>query len=209
MTVIPTRDRELEIISLGYRTVACIDEVGRGALAGPVLVGIVTVSSVMSEPPKGIKDSKLLSAPARQKLCPLIEEWALSTSTGEASAREIDELGIMNALALATQRGLSQLLTRPDAILLDGNVDFLSQVDTPPVFTQIKGDMNCTGIAAASVIAKVTRDAHMHALDQQIPEYSWIRNKGYSSAQHIRALSVNGVSEEHRKSWKLPGISAT
>ncbi len=209
MTMAPTRERELEILAAGYSTIACIDEVGRGALAGPVLVGIVVVSSVMNEPPKGVKDSKLLSASVRQRLSPLIEEWALCSSTGHASAREIDERGIVNALALAVQRGLSKLPIRPNAILLDGNVNFLSQVEATPVFPEVKGDMNCTGIAAASVIAKVARDAHMQALDAKIPGYSWTRNKGYSSPQHIQALSINGVSEEHRKSWKLPGVHST
>jgi ribonuclease HII len=209
MIELPTRDRELEILRSGYSTLACIDEVGRGALAGPVLVGIVVVTRDMNEPPQGIKDSKLLSVSARQKLFPRISDWALGTSTGQASAAEIDEMGIMNALAVATQRGLSALVVSPDAILLDGNVNYLSHIDSPPVFTEIKGDMHCTGVAAASVIAKVTRDAIMHALDLEIPGYAWDRNKGYSSLQHIQALSVHGVTTEHRRSWNLPGVNIT
>lgn len=212
MSAGPNRAKEMEIFSSGYSTIACVDEVGRGALAGPVVVGIVGVQSAMGEPPKGIRDSKLLTISARERLFPQISQWALCVSTGQASSREIDEIGIMGALALATQRGLEHLRfvnTRftPQAVLLDGNTNFLSEVTELPVFTEIKGDLNCLGIAAASVIAKVTRDRYMQALDKDIPGYSWGRNKGYASPQHIEALQALGVSAEHRISWKLPGVN--
>ena len=212
MSAEPNRAKEMEILSSGYSTIACVDEVGRGALAGPVVVGIVVVQSAMGEPPKGIRDSKLLSISARERLFPQISQWALRVSTGHASSREIDEIGIMGALALATQRGLEHLRfesTRftPRAVLLDGNTNFLSEVTALPVFTEIKGDLTCLGIAAASVIAKVTRDRYMQALDIEIPGYSWGQNKGYASPQHIEALHNLGVSAEHRISWKLPGVN--
>lgn len=202
----PNRVREKELFDSGYSTVACVDEVGRGALAGPVLVGVVVVESSMPMSPRGIRDSKLLSSSARERLFPEIHAWAHCAATGEASAREIDDLGIMGALALATQRGLSSLANSPQAILLDGNTNFLSRVIDLPVFTEVKGDTNCLGVAAASVIAKVTRDSHMCALDKKFPGYSWSRNKGYASPQHIRALQTLGVSPEHRISWNLPGV---
>jgi ribonuclease HII len=206
VTTMPNRAREMELFASGYSTIACVDEVGRGAIAGPVLVGIVVVESAMTMSPQGIRDSKLLSSSARESLLPQISSWAICSTTGEASAREIDDLGIMGALALATQRGLSSLATLPQAVLLDGNTNFLSQVTDLPVFTEIKGDVNCLGVAAASVIAKVTRDSLMCELDQKFPGYSWSRNKGYASAQHVQALRSLGVSPEHRTSWKLPGI---
>lgn len=203
----PSRERELKLHDDGYVAVACVDEVGRGAIAGPVFIGIVVVARCMPDPPNGIRDSKLLSANVREKLAPGIREWAQCTSTGDASAREIDRLGIMGALALATQRGLAKLEIAPQVVLLDGKINFLSEIDTPPVFTQVKGDLNCFGIAAASIIAKVTRDAVMCGLNAQTPGYGWNRNKGYASVEHIKALNKLGVSPEHRRSWKLPGAN--
>lgn len=206
MKVLPTRDRERQIFDLGHQYVACIDEVGRGALAGPAVIGIVVVQSVMMDYPDGIRDSKLISARMREKLLPGIHSWAVDVSIGEASPAEIDRVGIMAALGLAAQRALENLNCQPDAILLDGNINYLTAVSRVPVFTEIKGDMNCVGIAAASIVAKCERDDYMRRLDVECPGYAFDSNKGYSSSAHIKALQIRGVSSHHRASWNLPGL---
>jgi ribonuclease HII len=183
-----------------------MDEVGRGALAGPVVLGVALLTVDIGIPPAGIRDSKLLSAGAREALLTPIQEWAIETSVGSAGAAEIDQFGIIPAMGLAGRRALAGLTTVPDAVFLDGNMNYLGEVDATAVFTQVKGDLHCAGIAAASIVAKCFRDQLMRELDISIPGYHFARNKGYSSPTHIQAIAEQGVSQQHRSSWKLPGV---
>ncbi|MGN0062941.1 MAG: ribonuclease HII [Nocardioides sp.] len=204
---------------------ACIDEVGRGALAGPVTLGVVVVTEKTRTAPTGVRDSKLLTPAAREALAPRIRRWAVAHAVGSASPAEIDEFGIMAALRLAGRRALAGLDVVPDLVLLDGNHDYLTPPDQPGLFgevptvgedvgapwsldvvTMVKGDMKCAAVAAASVLAKTTRDAYMVGLAADFPEYGWDDNKGYSAAHHVEALARCGPSEHHRRSWNLPGV---
>src|SRR5690606_2964055 len=145
---------------------------GRGALAGPVTVGVCAIDATCRSAPQGVRDSKLLAQTARERLVPRIRRWSLAHAVGHASPEEIDAFGIMAALRLAGERALAQLDVTPDLVLLDGNHDWLTDPQRegllglvaegpacPPVRTMIKADLRCSSVAAASVLAKVTRDA--------------------------------------------------
>jgi len=203
----------------GARVVVGIDEVGRGALAGPVSVGLVAVVRCDAWPP-GLADSKQLTARAREALIEPLASFGVGRAVGHASAAEIDAVGIIAALRLAGVRGLAALASEGvavDAVLLDGThdwltappVDLFSDADaesvlTPPVTMVVKGDGLCPSIAAASVIAKVERDAIMVAAHDEHPHFGWDGNKGYGAASHLEALRDYGPSPLHRVSWKLP-----
>ena len=213
----PTLRYERELLRSGATLLGCVDEVGRGALSGPVTLGVVVVSLTTKSAPQGVRDSKLLSAQVREKLAPKIRRWALDHAVGHASADEIDEFGLMAAMRIAGRRALAQLTHVPDLLLLDGNHDYLSPPsqeglfgdpefgEVPRVVTRIKADMRCAGVAAASVLAKTTRDAIMLELHADHPEYAWAENKGYSAPAHLEALSTLGPTRHHRRSWSLPG----
>jgi ribonuclease HII len=199
-----------------------MDEVGRGALAGPVSVGVVVIDAVCRSAPVGVKDSKLLTHQMRVRMVPKIKRWATAYAVGHSSPAEIDEFGIMVALRLAGTRALCALPVTPDLVILDGNYDWLTNPDQVglfgflddgvttasciPVRTMIKADMFCSSVAAASVLAKVERDAMMVALAVEVPEYAWELNKGYSAPEHFAALQSHGTSVHHRRSWRLPGL---
>ena len=214
--------RETELFSLGHRTVAGVDEVGRGALAGPVCVGMVTVSSKTGLPPPGLRDSKQLTARARAALVRPILQWADAVGLGASTPREIDELGIVGALALATRRALACAPNLPDAVVLDGNVDFITAAADRPEVTlpqvasvkgievvcEVKADTHVATVAAASILAKQWRDAWMLRLAETHPEYGWSSNKGYGSRVHLDALTGRGPTEHHRVSWSLPSRGA-
>lgn len=202
----------------GARVVVGIDEVGRGALAGPVSVGLVAVSRCDSWP-DGLADSKQLTARAREALMAPLAGFGVGRAVGHASAAEIDEAGIIGALRLAGVRGLAALASKgivADAVLLDGTHDWLTAPPadlfaadaddsaTPPVTMVVKGDGLCASIAAASVIAKVERDALMRAAHAEHPHFGWDGNKGYGAAAHLDAIREHGPSDWHRVSWKLP-----
>lgn len=144
----------------GAKTVAGVDEVGRGAWAGPVTVCAAVTG--LRKPPAGLTDSKLISPKRRAELAPLLEGWVTAYGLGDASPQEIDDLGMTAALRLAAVRALEALPVRPDAVILDGKHDYLGEPWT--VRTVIKGDQSCVAVAAASVIAKVHRDAMMAEL---------------------------------------------
>ena len=222
---------ENELLDGGARLVAGMDEVGRGALAGPVSVGVCVVDSTTGPCPVGLTDSKVLTARARTEYLPLIDEWALAYAVGSATPAEIDALGIIRALRLAGQRALTQVartVGAVDVVLLDGSHDWLTEpepdllslledapdVATPPgyhpprVHTRVKADLSCASVAAASVVAKCARDAEMTSLAKVHPEYGWVGNKGYGSSQHVAALSTLGPSPLHRVSWNLPGVGS-
>ena len=206
----------------GHRVLAGMDEVGRGALAGPVTVGVVVIDEGCRTAPQGVKDSKLLAPHARERMVPRIERWAVAHAVGHASPAEIDDVGIIAALRLAGCRALAATGIRPDLVILDGNHDWLTapedvgllafahedDVPTPPVTTMVKADVKCSSVAAASVLAKVTRDRIMVDLathDDGYAEYGWVENKGYAAPEHMDALRRLGPCELHRRSWRLPG----
>ena len=187
---------------------AAVDEVGRGALAGPVAVGVVIIDADSAAAPQGVRDSKECDRATRERLAPRVRAWANRSAVGMASSVEIDSIGIISALALAAARALNATGVRPDLVLLDGKHDWISRIAPGSrVVTRVQADARCAAVAAASIIAKVTRDAHMVALDEECPEYGWSGNKGYAAPEHIAALERHGPSPWHRVSWKLPGVS--
>jgi len=191
--------------------IAC-DEVGRGALAGPVAVGAVVIDAPRSRKrvPHGLRDSKLVPEHRRPEVAARAASWVSASAVGWASAAEIDEIGIMRALGLATVRALADLRSHgfvpEDAVvILDGNYDYITPagavgLDVRPV---IKADRDCASAAAASVIAKVARDGLMTGLHDDLPVYEWARNKGYASSEHREAIRTHGISAHHRASWSL------
>lgn len=200
----PTLDVEREYFASGARIVAGVDEVGRGAIAGPVTIGVVAIDASVGEIPAGLRDSKLMTPKRRDAMMPLAKQWGLAWATGSASAAEIDKIGIMSALGLAASRALQQLGVTPDIVILDGNSSFLVEEDNGPrVVTRIKADQDCASVSAASVIAKVERDALMTQLHQQFPQYGWDGNKGYGAKVHTDAIKAHGLTDLHRQSWNL------
>ena len=207
----PTLDLERALLAGGARQVVGIDEVGRGALAGPVSVGVVVVDAGTGPVPAGLTDSKALTAPARERLQPLVMDWCLAWAVGHASAQEIDAMGIVAALRTAALRALAALPMPCDAAILDGSHDWLSSggdlfspgIDTPAVTMRVKADLTCASVAAASVLAKVVRDQHMVALDAAYPGYGFAGHKGYGSTSHRAAIRALGPSVEHRRTWTL------
>ena len=195
-----------------------IDEVGRGALAGPLTVGAV-VLTCCDTPPETLTDSKLLTAARREALVGPLEQWAADWSLGSVSATEIDAWGLRLALAVAATRALNGLRERPTHALIDGSLNLLRApvniafgVAMPPELsycslratTIVKGDQKCASIAAASVLAKVHRDAVMIDLGRQFQAFGWASNKGYGVASHLEALREWGPNVHHRQSWRLP-----
>lgn len=195
-----------------------IDEVGRGALAGPLTVGAV-VLDCSAPPPEGLNDSKLLTGPRREALVAPLRAWAADWSLGSVSAQEIDAWGLRLALAVAATRALDALRIRPTHALIDGSFNLLRapldvsfDVARPPTLryaklratTIVKGDRTCASIAAASVLAKVHRDGVMVDLDRQFRAYGWASNKGYGASAHLDALRAWGPNDHHRRSWRLP-----
>lgn len=224
-------DRQLEKALLAsHQLVAGMDEVGRGSLAGPVTVGLAVVGRHTPDLfPVGLADSKQLTARRRQALVPACREWLTDYAVAHASPAEIDALGIVGALRLAGIRALSQVAARgnrPTVVVLDGTAnwltapppDLLTLADDdalpghpfpdgswPLVRMEVKGDARCAVVAAASVLAKVERDRLMETLED--PGYGWASNKGYASQAHREALARLGASAQHRRSWRLPGLS--
>lgn len=204
----------------GLVSLAGADEVGRGALCGPVTVAVVQVTEATRSAPQGVRDSKLLTAETRERLAPRIKRWA-PYGIGHASATEIDEFGIIVAMRLAGHRAIAALPDLPSTVLLDGNHDYLSPPEqdallaphglldpSPPVVTMIKADLRCAAVAAASILAKTARDRIMTGLAEEHPEYGWAANKGYSAPEHLAALAKHGPTPYHRVSWRLPGVAA-
>ena len=218
-------DRSLEKALLEtYDYVGGLDEVGRGALAGPVSVGLAIVARRTDDDfPEGLADSKQLTARARTGLIEPVRGWLVDHAVAHASPAEIDEHGIVGALRMAGLRALQQVADRghaPGVIILDGVADWLTALEgthapkdspepaevpsTPPVRMEVKADARCAVVAAASVLAKVERDRLMADLDD--PGYGWASNKGYASPAHVRGLTALGASDQHRRSWHLPGL---
>lgn len=180
----------------GYQVICGVDEAGRGPLAGPVCAAAVILPRHIDIP--GLNDSKKLSDKRRREIFPIIKEQALAYGIGFASHEEIDEINILQATYLAMERALAQLKLSPELALIDGNraKDF-----GIPVRTVIKGDSLSANIAAASVLAKVTRDDWMLEQAELYPEYGFEVHKGYGTKAHYEALSAHGPCPIHRKSF--------
>lgn len=196
--------------------IAC-DEVGRGALAGPVAVGAAVVDAPRSRRrvPQGLRDSKLVPEQRRPEVAARAAAWVAASAVGWASSAEVDEIGIMRALGLATVRALADLrvhgVVPEDAIvILDGNYDYITPTGGTGLRVRpiVKADRDCASAAAASVIAKVARDALMVDLHDEAPAYGWVRNKGYASPDHREAIRTHGLSRHHRASWSIAGAPA-
>lgn len=210
MTVVaPRMTLERRLLNEYPLVIAC-DEVGRGALAGPVAVGVTVVDASMARRrvPEGLRDSKLVVEHKRPDVARRAASWVCHSAVGWASSDEIDAIGILPALGLAAVRGIADLRAQgvpvQDAlVILDGNHDYITRhgghdLTVRPV---IKADRDCASAAAASVIAKVARDAVMVGLED--PGYQWARNKGYASPEHREAIRSLGLSPHHRSSWAI------
>jgi len=204
----PTFEVEAAMHASGVRYVIGADEVGRGAIAGPVAVGLAVVDAGVGSHPIGLRDSKMLAEKRREALAPLAADWALYSAVGLASAEEVDRIGIIAALGLAGKRALVMLhnlgaSVSESVILLDGSHDWLTPALTNPlrVQTRVKADQDCASVAAASVVAKVHRDRLMIDADAATPGYGWAGNKGYGSAAHYEAIARLGATEHHRRTW--------
>jgi ribonuclease HII len=231
------------VLAEGFGLVAGVDEVGRGAWAGPASVGVV-VYRPDTPPPVGLRDSKEVPEDDREALYPLVTGWGVDWAVGHVDAGECDRLGMTAALRLAARRALLGLRVRPEVVLLDGPFDYISDPiatgetaagrsapvrlaklssapakpaearpegprprrgrrgrPTPPVRTVVDGDALCVSIAAASIVAKVTRDRLMREMAESFPAFDFDRNKGYPSPTHRTALAGHGLSSVHRRSW--------
>ena len=215
----PTLDFENNLFSRGAKLIAGMDEVGRGCLAGPVSVGVAVISIENINPPENLADSKLLTHEQREELLPLVKTWVKDFAVGHASNNEIDEIGLTRALRRAGRRALVQLVTKPDHLILDGKHNWLmpeketqnmfeQEFDDGPlsvdlkIITQIKADLTCASVAAASIVAKTTRDQMMAELSKEFPNYFWAENKGYAAPEHLEAIKSFGATKYHRVSWK-------
>jgi ribonuclease HII len=195
----PTLRLERRCWHAGEQVVVGLDEVGRGAWAGPVTVGAVVAPP---EHLRGIRDSKQLTRPAREEASARVREWAVAFAVGHASHEECDELGMTAALRTAGRRALSLLAGQgyePDRVILDGNHDYLGL--GARVITVVKGDVSVLSVAAASCVAKVTRDELMRHEAEHFPPYDFESNVGYPSPRHKVALRGYGPSTIHRRSW--------
>ena len=215
-SVDPTLEVEHALFREGFSLVGGIDEVGTGSAVGPCACAIVVLSPQTGPIPRGLKDSKALSATTREALVPLVETWALESAIGMASVSEIDRYGLTVALRLAGYRALAELTQQPDVLLLDGKRVWLSlprepQLDVPnypavalpPVRTLVKADRTCASVSGASVLAKVARDSILIELSSKHDRYGWAKNKGYLSQEHLQAIADFGLTEHHRSSWNL------
>lgn len=215
----PTLDFENNLFTRGAKLIAGMDEVGRGCLAGPVSVGVAVISIDCINPPENLADSKLLTHEQREELLPLVKSWVKDFAVGHASNDEIDEIGLTRALRRAGRRALAQLETKPDHLILDGKHNWLmpeketqnmfeQEFDDGPlsadlkIIAQVKADLTCASVAAASIVAKTTRDQMMTELSKEFPNYFWAENKGYAAPEHLEAIKSFGATKYHRVSWK-------
>jgi ribonuclease HII len=183
-------------LSENVKLIAGIDEAGRGPLAGPVVAASVIFSPDIYI--DGVNDSKKLSAVKREEFFEIIKEKALSWSSFVIDHEEIDKINILQATLKAMKKSVGELKVKPDLILIDGNKTFYSRIPTIPI---IDGDEKSFCIAAASIIAKVTRDRMMCSLAKKYPQYKWEKNKGYCTKEHVDALKVFGPTPYHRKTF--------
>ncbi len=190
--------------------VIALDEVGRGALAGPVAVGAVVVDErgARRRIPAGLRDSKLVPEPRRADVAARAASGVQASAVGWASSGEVDGVGIIRALGLAALRAIADLrvhgvVPEEAIVVLDGNHDYITPAGATGLTVRpvVKADRDCASAAAASVIAKVARDAVMTGLHDDHPLYGWARNKGYASPDHREAIREHGLTPHHRASW--------
>lgn len=196
----PTLEEEMALYTQGHSYIAGLDEAGRGCLAGPVVAAavILPLTEDISSQLVGVNDSKQLTALTRERLYDVIYRHALAVSVGFGSVELIDERNILQATKQAMRNALAQLSIAPQALLLDA---LLLKDIALPQRSLIKGDSRSLSIAAASIIAKVTRDRFMLQLHEQYPAYGFAQHKGYGTAMHLAALQEHGVTPHHRKSF--------
>lgn len=209
--VVPRLTVERRLLREHAVVIAC-DEVGRGALAGPVAVGAAALdaSRARKRVPDGLRDSKLVPEHKRADVAARAAAWVNASAVGWASAREVDEVGIMRALGLAALRAIADLragsiVPEEAIVILDGNHDYITPAGGAGLVIRpiVKADRDCASAAAASVVAKVARDAFMTDLHDEFPAYQWSRNKGYASPEHRAAIRELGLSTHHRASWAI------
>ncbi|MFC4139232.1 MULTISPECIES: ribonuclease HII [unclassified Microbacterium] len=212
MTVVAPRLTLERSLLKEYDLIIALDEVGRGALAGPVAVGaaVMDAAGARRRVPDGLRDSKLVTERRRPDVASRAAAWVVASDVGWASAAEIDEVGIMRALGLAASRAIcgvmgTDVIGERTLVILDGNHDYVSGVHPSRLRVRpvIKADRDCASVSAASVIAKVARDSLMVELHDQHPAYQWERNKGYASTEHRAAIRECGLSPWHRASWAI------
>lgn len=225
--LIPSLNNEKSLLCEGYDCVIGLDEVGRGSLAGPVMVGAAAICKNQIEAqtiPEGLADSKLLTERRREDLFNPLQKWCTSWAVGSCTNKEIDEWGISYALGVAALKAIAKVeediqISKKEntriAAILDGPCDYIDKVantfDAPfvplpvKVHTLVKADRQCASVAAAAVLAKVTRDNLMVTLSKkpQYEAYDWAHNKGYGSLAHRNAIKEAGPSDLHRLSWNL------
>lgn len=225
----PTLTEERRLWSAGARWVAGLDEVGRGAWAGPLSVGVVVMAERVDpgSQPRWLRDSKQLSEERRDSIFEEVAAWCADAAVGHASAAECDCWGMGGALRLAGSRAIAALELAPDAVLVDGPYDLLGSgsgpgrglepalgsAPAPEIIPVVGGDARCASVAAASVLAKVVRDRIMRSAAVHYPPYEFDSNKGYPSVRHVAALNGYGLSTIHRRSWafaaRLPWASCS
>lgn len=187
---------ENELFDSGIGVICGVDEAGRGPLAGPVCAAACILPRGLEI--EGLNDSKKLTEKRRDALYDVIKEKAVSYGIAFATVEEIEELNILGATYLAMNRAIAQLSVTPDLALIDGNRNAGIQVNSQPV---VKGDSKCADIAAASILAKVTRDRYMLELDKEYPMYGFAKHKGYGTKDHYAAIREHGMSPAHRPSF--------
>lgn len=193
---------ERRLLRQGHRLIAGIDEVGRGAWAGPVVAAAVILpldNRDLRAALRGVNDSKTLTPKQRERLAGVIGEVAMAVGVGGAGSTEVDRHGLLAATRAAMQRAIAMLLLQPEALLIDA-VSLTPLVDLPQL-SPIFGDSRSLSIAAASIVAKVARDRWMAGLDERFPGYGFAQHKGYGTAGHSAALELLGVCEAHRLSY--------
>jgi len=194
----PSLAVERSLWEAGHDVVVGIDEVGRGAWAGPLTIGAVVLPK--DRRVNKVRDSKQLTEAEREALFDRIAGWCEAWAIGHASPAECDELGMSEAQRLAARRALERLGVVPDQVLIDGKWDFVGGGITRMI---VKGDATCLSISAASILAKVTRDRMMRTEDEHFPAYDFAWNKGYPCPRHKQALRGVGPSAIHRRSWSF------
>ena len=189
---------ERACMAKGYRYIAGVDEVGRGPLAGPVVCAAVIMPLEIAELIEGVDDSKKVSQKKRELLAKLIKEKAIAYTVYEVSEKIIDEINILEATKLGMKMALETLPIKPDVVLTDGNMT----LDIPfPQASIVKGDALSYSIGAASIVAKVHRDAMMDEYAKQYPAYAFDSNKGYGTAAHIQGIKEHGLCPIHRRTF--------
>ena len=192
----PSYEIERQKNSEGYSLICGCDEAGRGPLCGPVVAAAVILPIGFSI--EGLDDSKKLTEKKRDALFEVIKEKAIAYAIAEASVDEIDDINILNASMLAMRRAIDMLKVKPDCALIDGNCNRGFEI---PAFPIVKGDSKSMSIAAASILAKVSRDRICLALDKEYPQYDIAKHKGYPTRDHMQKVRLHGPSPIHRKTF--------